>query len=407
MRPPSPSFRLVFALCAAEILSMIGAFTFPALIPFFIADWRLTNAEAGWIGGIYFAGYTIAVPLLTSLTDRMDSRRVYAGGAALAAVAALGFAFVASGFWSAMLFRALSGIGLAGTYMPGLKTLIDRYDGPNQSRAVAFYTSSFSLGTASSFFLAGWIAEVADWRIAFAAAAVAALGALVLVQVLTRPMPVEAPERAAPILDVRPVLRNRAALGFILAYGVHNWELFVFRTWLVPFLVFSLGLQAAGAWALEPTLVATLVALVSMVASVSGNELAVRFGRDRTVSLIMAAGAIFSCVVGFTAPLPYVWVVLCVTFYNVLAIGDSAAITAGTIRWAESGRRGGTLAVHAVVGFACAAAGPPLAGWMLDLSGGGLNTGSWALAFATGGLVALIGPMTIRWTRGARKIPSP
>jgi len=33
--------------------------------------------RGGLIGGIYFAGYMVAVPVLTSLTDRIDSRRVY------------------------------------------------------------------------------------------------------------------------------------------------------------------------------------------------------------------------------------------------------------------------------------------------------------------------------------------
>ncbi len=33
--------------------------------------------EAGAISGILFAGYMMSVPVLTSLTDRMDSRRIY------------------------------------------------------------------------------------------------------------------------------------------------------------------------------------------------------------------------------------------------------------------------------------------------------------------------------------------
>ena len=33
-------------------------------------------------------------------------------------------------------------------------------------------------------------------------------------------------------LDFRPVFRNRKAVGYMLAYGGHCWELFAFRTWL-------------------------------------------------------------------------------------------------------------------------------------------------------------------------------
>ncbi|PYN71282.1 MAG: hypothetical protein DMD90_00135, partial [Candidatus Rokuibacteriota bacterium] len=82
--------------------------------------WSLSNTEAGWISGIYYAAYTIVVPLLSSLTDRVDPKRVYLGSVALTAVAFAGFAWVATGFWSALVFRALMGAGWAGSYMPGL-----------------------------------------------------------------------------------------------------------------------------------------------------------------------------------------------------------------------------------------------------------------------------------------------
>ena len=49
-----------------------------------------------------------------------------------AIVAACGalFSFLAGGFWSALLCQALIGIGLAGTYIPGMKALTDRLEGP-------------------------------------------------------------------------------------------------------------------------------------------------------------------------------------------------------------------------------------------------------------------------------------
>jgi MFS family permease len=174
-------------MCAAEVLTMAGVFAFPALLPIFVAQWALTNTEAGWIAGIYFAAYAASVPLLMALTDRIDARVVYVAGALLAAASAAGFALVAAGFWTAMVLRALAGIGLAATFMPGLKVLVDRYRGTNQSRAVAFYTSSFSLGTAASFLLAGELAAAVNWRLAFAAAAAAAGAAAALMALAIAP----------------------------------------------------------------------------------------------------------------------------------------------------------------------------------------------------------------------------
>ena len=53
---------------------MLGIATFSALLPTMQAEWSLSNADAGWITGIYFAGYVVAAPVLTSLTDRVDAR---------------------------------------------------------------------------------------------------------------------------------------------------------------------------------------------------------------------------------------------------------------------------------------------------------------------------------------------
>src|SRR3546814_9239772 len=48
---------LVAGLCLVEILALLAATTFPALLPTFLAEWRMSNTEAGWISGIYYGGY--------------------------------------------------------------------------------------------------------------------------------------------------------------------------------------------------------------------------------------------------------------------------------------------------------------------------------------------------------------
>src|SRR5215813_8041160 len=72
--------------------------TFAATLHEIAAAWSLDAGQSGWIGGIYFADYAIAVPFLASATDRMDGRRLYVGSALLGAAATLGFAAFAQGF---------------------------------------------------------------------------------------------------------------------------------------------------------------------------------------------------------------------------------------------------------------------------------------------------------------------
>src|SRR5919206_3675827 len=94
--------RGVLAVCAAQACAQIGAFSVAALLPTLITVWSLTNTEAGWLSGIYYAAYTLTVPLLSSLTDRVDPKRIYLGSVAVTAIAFAGFALAATGFWSGL-----------------------------------------------------------------------------------------------------------------------------------------------------------------------------------------------------------------------------------------------------------------------------------------------------------------
>ncbi|TMA15891.1 MAG: MFS transporter, partial [Deltaproteobacteria bacterium] len=164
--------RTVPILIAAHVCSMLGFSTFAALLPQLRDEWSLSNAQAGVVGGVFFGGYIASVSYWTALTDRGDGRRVYAVGSLVAAAASAGFGWLARGFASALLFQALLGVGIAGTYMPGLRLLSDRISGSKQSRSIAFYTASFGLGTALSLALAGAVASRAGWKAAFLVAAV-------------------------------------------------------------------------------------------------------------------------------------------------------------------------------------------------------------------------------------------
>ncbi|MHC4225523.1 MAG: MFS transporter, partial [Planctomycetota bacterium] len=86
---------LIAWVCISEVLSVAAIMYFPALLPSFQAEWGLTNTEAGWISGIYFGGYAATVPILVSLTDSVDPRKIYLLSAGLGAVSMIGFGLLA------------------------------------------------------------------------------------------------------------------------------------------------------------------------------------------------------------------------------------------------------------------------------------------------------------------------
>ena len=383
--------REVVAMCAAQACAQIGAFSVAALIPTLIPAWGLTNTEAGWISGIYYAAYTLVVPLLSSLTDRVDAKRIYLGSVALTALAFAGFAWMATGFWSALAFRALMGIGWAGSYMPGLKALSDLTEGPGQSRAVAAHAAAVGVSAALSFGVAGAVNAWLGWRWALVPGALGAGLAFLFVLI---GLPGRAPRPSAGprpgLLDFRPVLRNRSALAYSLAYCVHTWEMSALRAWVVAFLTFA-ALRGDGAWVpLAPATVASVMGLVGVWSSIWGNELSIRFGRRRFILGTMLVSAAMAAVVGFGAALPYWGAAALVLGYAVLIWSDSSSLTAGSAGSAAPGRRGATLAVHSTLGYAGGFVGPLALGVTLDLFGGASVLG-WGLAFGHVTLVLVAG----------------
>jgi len=204
-----------------------------------------------------------------------------------------------------------------------------------------------------------------------------------------------AASRPAPaLLDFRPVLKNRRTLPYIIGYSAHNYELFGQRSWMVAFLVFTATLQPADApmWVGAATL-AALINLLGPVMSVTGNELALRFGRTRVIFTFMTASGLLACVLGFAAPLPWLLVFLIMCLHFALMLGDSAALTAGAVAAAHPDERGATMAVYSFVGFSSAVFAPLVFGAVLDIAGGNRSVVAWGLAFASIGVFGVLAPV--------------
>ena len=114
-------------MCVGQLGSLLPHVVVPSILAgFLIPEWHLTGAQAGLLAGSGAAGYMLTVPVLATLTDRIDARKILIAGSALSAFATLLFGVFASGLWSGAFFNAIAGVGFAGAYMPGLKALTDR-----------------------------------------------------------------------------------------------------------------------------------------------------------------------------------------------------------------------------------------------------------------------------------------
>jgi len=371
--------RLVAIVCAAQVFVQLGAGYWPVLMPELMGRWSLSNSQAGWITSAFYAAYMICVPVLVTLTDRIDAKRVYLFGVACTTVAHFAFGALADGFWSALALRALAGVGWAGTYMTGLKLLADQVDAKMMSRAVTGHAASIGISGAASYVLGEVLAHAFGWRLAFASAGLTAAIAWLTVA-LAVPARSAPAKTSAPLFDFRPVLRNRSAVAYSLAYCVHTLEMNALRGWGVAFLTWVAASTGLSAGLLSPAVVITVLGLLGTVMSVLGNEASIRLGRRRLVVVAMGLSIVVGASIGFLGSTGYWIAVGLIVLYGMIIWLDSSSLTAGAAGSAEPSRRGAQLAVHSMLGYAGGFVGPLAIGWTLDAAGG-MSPIAWGLSF--------------------------
>lgn len=386
---------LVVAMCLAQVCNLLPHVAVPAVMAqHLMPPWKLSAAEAGLMASAYAFGYMLAVPFLTTLTDRIDARLILLVGSAASGLATIAFGLFADGLASAALIWALAGVSFAGAYMPGLRALTDRLGPGDVSRSVTMYTACFSLGVGLSFLVSQLTAEHLGWRYAFFITGVAPLA---MVAVALALKPVQPAGGQAGLVDFRPVLKNRPAMGYILGYGAHCFELYGIRTWIVAFWGF-VAASNGGAALLEPITVSFIVAILAMPSSVLGNEAAIRWGRHRSIILVMLASGVVAVAIGLLADASPALLLALMLLYAITVPADSGALTSGMSASAEPQFRGATLALHSTVGFGLSALGGWGVGMALDAGGGPATPTGWLAGFLVMAAGVMLGPLALWWS---------
>src|SRR6185295_16350473 len=161
--------------------------------------------------------------------------------------------------------------------MTGLKLLADKVDAKTLSRAAAGHAASIGISGALSYLCADLLANAGGWRFAFAAAATSACAAwLIVIVAVPRRAHQPEPQAGAPALfDFRPVFKNRSAMAYAIAYGLHTLEMSALRGWGVAFLAYVAAATGMGTNTFSPAIALTALALLGTLASLAGNETAI------------------------------------------------------------------------------------------------------------------------------------
>ena len=402
--------RILVLSCFVQMVSMTGFAVWPIYLVELQSQWNLSNSEAGWISGSFYIGYVIATPFLVSMTDTFDARKLYCFSSLLGCFGLLLFSFFASNALNASLCWSLVGAGLAGTYMPGLQILNSRLNKISREKYVAVYTSFFGLGVAFSFSLFGILKSYQiSWEHAFIFASVILfLCAFPLLLFSGREIEeINKKPYQGIIKVIVPIFgtfKNKKALPFILGYGGHTYELFGFRSWTFPCILF---LSNHFNNSVSDAFIANCIGLMGFLgifASIYGAKYCI--GKDRA-KIVSKMGLI--CFIGSILTAISFWfsfwlALLMLLIYNALIVLDSGSLTTGAVVNGKPEDRGVRLALHSMVGFFGGALGGPVIGFILDNFGGQTSHLAWFLSFIFLGLGSLFSTLIFKYYHSRYRI---
>ena len=186
--------------------------------------------------------------------------------------------------------------------------------------------------------------------------------------------------------DLRPAFKNKEALGYILSYGTHTYELFAYRAWIFTFLIWA-SLKAPNSISSDfLSLVIGIIMFLGMISSLIGAKFCLDYGRKRVLMIIGGSTFLFSIICALSMSFSLWIIILLIGLYHFFIMLDSGALTAGTVSASNDSERGAILAVHSIIGFSGGAIAGPIIGAVLDLNGGTDNPSAWQFAFITMGL---------------------
>jgi len=382
--PEKERTRVLVVTATALFFSVLVWFNYSAVLPLIVEEWGLSGTQAGIVFGAFQAGYLVAVVPAGWLADRYSPRWVIAIGATGTGLPSLGFALVADGFLIGTALRFLSGLFVAGVYVPGMRFVSDWYPEAVRGRALGLYIGTYSLGSGLSFVFATVAAEAVNWQLAIGVTSIGALFVAPMVLGLTR----DTPERTTSSVDFDPsLLRNEEFLSAVSIYSWHNWELFGVRNWLLAFLVATPAFAAVES-AVVPGVVVGAMIVMSGVGNTAGGWLSDRLGRPRTIATGLGLSTLSSAVFGLLGGLPLLVLIALTLAYGVVLALDSAPTSTLVTEVVPDEHIGTALSLQSLAGFSTTVVSPIVFGIALDRSG-------YAVAFPTLAAGAFLGLLSV------------
>ena len=385
-------WRWLKLIAVGRILSALTFFIYVGSIQQLIVLWKLSATEEGLIKTFLVAGFAIALFISSYCSDFYNPNRILSIYLIINFLSSFIFYLIAKDFWTASFINFFIGFAQGGIYGPTILLVSEKFKSKNKGTAMGIMLGSQSLGYGISLSLSYIITTNYGYKISFLIASLMGLvGAIFLLSAVYEDF-----FKKYKFLDLDKkfsLSQNRKTKLLITGYTAHAIELFGLWSWLPVFLGIVILNKISIATVTAGIIIGFSIHLSGVFSSIIAGYFSDSLGRKKILVTFSLLSAILSFLIGWTAELNLLLIILISICYSFFAIGDSGVLTAALTESTPKYCVGRTVAYRSILGIGFGSITPAIFGFIIDITNNhqpiSLET-NWILAFSFLGVSGLI-----------------